>query len=98
MNIQALMKQAQSIQKDMLKAKEEIDSTIFEGKSSFVTVTVNGKKELLKVVIDPSFSFAKEDLEMLEDVLVVAVNDAFRKVDQMTEEKMGKFAHVPGMF
>lgn len=98
MNIQALMKQAQSIQKDMLKAKEEIDSTIFEGKSSFVTVTVNGKKELLKVVIDPSFSFVKEDLEMLEDVLVVAVNDAFRKVDQMTEEKMGKFAHVPGMF
>ena len=46
MNIQALMKQAQSLQKDMMNAKEEIDNTLFTGSNSFVTVKVNGKKKV----------------------------------------------------
>lgn len=98
MNIQALMKQAQTMQKDMMKAKEEVDKMEFIGESSFVSVTVNGKKEVLKVSIKPTSELTSDDIEMLEDILVVAMNDAFRKVDTTTEEKMGKFANIPGLF
>lgn len=89
MNIQAMMKQAQQMQKDMLKAKEEIDKTIFTGESALVHVEVNGKKELISVKIDDSFE--ADDIEILQDMIVVAVNDANAKVDKMTEEKMGRF-------
>lgn len=89
MNIQAMMKQAQQMQKDMLKAKEEIDKTIFNGESALVHVEVNGKKELVSVKIDDSFE--ADDIEILQDMIVVAVNDAITKVNKMTEEKMGKF-------
>lgn len=98
MNIQALMKQAQSLQKDMMKIKEEIDKMEFTGESSFVQVLVNGKKEVLKISINPNMDLTKEDLEMLEDVLVVAINDAFHKVDKVTQEKMSKFGNIPGLF
>lgn len=97
MNIQALMKQAQNMQKDMMKIKEEIDRTEFTGESSFVTVTVNGAKELLKVKINTE-EIAKYEIELLEDMIVVAINDAFAKVDKLTEEKMGKFSNIPGLF
>ena len=98
MNIQAMMKQAQKMQKDMLKAKEEIDNTIFEGKSSFVSVEMKGTKELTKVKIDND-TLDKDEIEMLEDVILVAVNEASKKVDQMTEEKMGKYTSgMPGLF
>lgn len=98
MNIQALMKQAQNLQKDMMKIKEEIDKMEFTGESSFVKVLVNGKKEVFKITINPTIDLSKDDLEMLEDVLVVAINDAFHKVDKVTEEKMGKFGNIPGLF
>ena len=98
MNIQAMMKQAQKMQKDMLKAKEEIDNTIFEGKSSFVSVEMKGTKELTKVKIDND-TLDKDEIEMLEDMILVAVNEASKKVDQMTEEKMGKYTSgMPGLF
>lgn len=98
MNIQAMMKQAQKMQKDMLATKEEIDLMNFEGKSSFVTVTVNGKKELVNIKID-SENLENDDIEMLQDMIVVAVNDAMKKVDAETEKKMGKFTQgMPGLF
>ena len=98
MNIQALMKQAQKMQKDMLSAKDEIDKMIFEGKSSFVSVQVNGKKELINIKIENE-SFDKDDIEMLQDMIVVAVNEAMKKVDEETEQKMGKFTQgMPGLF
>ena len=98
MNIQAMMKQAKKMQKDMLKSKEEIDNTIFDGKSSFVSVEMRGTKELTKVKID-SDSLDKEEIEMLEDMILVAVNEASKKVDKMTEEKMGKYTSgMPGLF
>lgn len=89
MNIQAMMRQAQQMQKEMLKAKEEINNTVFTGESSLVKVEVNGKKEVLKV--DISNEFESDDIEILQDMIVVALNDAFSKVDKMTEEKMSKF-------
>lgn len=99
MNIQALMKQAQSIQKDMMKAKDEVDKTVFYGESSLVKVEVNGKKELLKVTIDKDQELSVDDLEILEDMIVVALNDAFKKVDLEIEKKLGKYTSaMPGLF
>ena len=98
MNMQAMLKQAQKLQKDMLKAQEEVYGMIFEGKSSFVTVKVNGKKELLEVIID-SDGLDKDEIEMLQDMIVVAINDAFKKVDKATEDKLGPYTKgMPGLF
>ena len=97
MNIQALMKQAQSLQKDMMKAKEEIDNTLFTGSNSFVTVKVNGKKKVLDIKIDTD-SVDKDDIEMLQDILMVALNNAFSEVEKVTEQKMSKYANIPGLF
>lgn len=91
MNIQAMMKQAQKLQQDMMKTKSEIDVKIFPGKYSFVEVEVNGKKELIKVTIDKSTKLESDDIEMLQDIIVLAVNDAMKKVDAEIEDKMGKF-------
>lgn len=98
MNIQALMKQAQNMQKDMMKIKEEIDNTNFSASSSLVNVVVNGKKEIVSIKIDREQQIETDEIEMLEDMIMVALNDAFRQVDKMTEEKMGKFNNIPGLF
>lgn len=98
MNIQAMMKQAQKLQKEMIAEKEKIDKMEFEGKSSFVIVKVNGKKEVLNVTIQQE-QLDKEDIEMLEDMIVVALNEAMKKVDDTTEQKMGKYTQgMPGLF
>lgn len=98
MNMQAIMRQAQNLQKDMLKTKEEIDKTTFEAESSFVKVVVNGKKELLDIKIDMDH-IEQEDIEMLQDMILVVVNQAFKKVDDYTEQKMAKYGNMmPGMF
>ena len=83
MNIQALMKQEQTLQKDMMKAKEEIDNMTFTGTSSFVTVTVKGDKTIEKVTINND-DITSDDKEMIEDMLVVAINDAFKQIDKVT--------------
>ena len=99
MNIQALMKQAQSLQKDMQKQEEEIEKTTFEGESSLVKVKVNGRKEILSVEITNKENLEKDDLEILEDMIMVALNSAFNKVDQLREKKMSKYSNMmPGMF
>ena len=98
MNIQAMMKQAQALQKDMLKAKKEIDEKEFVGESSLVKITLLGTKEVKSVKIDSSSELDKEDIEMLEDMIMVAFNDATKKIDAETEKKMGKFANIPGYF
>ena len=93
-----MMKQAQKLQKDMMKAKEEIDNKVFIGKSSFVTVEVKGTKEVQKVKIDAE-QIDKDDIEMLEDMIQVAINDANKQIDEETERKMGKYTKgMPGLF
>ena len=90
-NMNNLMKQAQRMQRQMeeaQKAVEEMEATATAGGGA-VEVTVSGKKELLKVklkeeVVDP------EDVEMLEDLILVAVNDALRKIDEASESSMSK--------
>ena len=99
MNMQALMKQAQKLQKDMMSAKDEIDNTEFEGENGLVKVTVKGTKEVTKVKINSEDTLEKEDIEMLEDMILLAINEANKKVDEMTESKMGKFGNsMPGLF
>ena len=98
MNMQAMMKQAQALQRDMLKAKEEVDNSEFVGESSLVKVTVKGTKEVFKVEIDSSESLDKDEIEMLQDMIVIAVNEANKKVDAALDKKMGKFGNIPGLF
>lgn len=98
MNMQALLKQAQNMQKEMIKAKEEIDNTIFVGENSLIKVAVNGSKEIKSVKINTNEPIEMDEIEMLEDMIMVAINSAFQKVDKLTEEKMGKFSNIPGMF
>lgn len=97
-NMQAILKQAQKMQEEMAKAQEEITNSEFEGTSGggAVKVTVGGDKfvkliELEPDVVDP------EDIEMLADLITAAVNEALRKVDDMTKEKMGAFSGGLGM-
>ena len=98
MNIQAMMKQAQKMQKDMMNAKEEIDKTVFTAKSSFVTVEVMGNKEIKSIKID-SEGLEKDEMEILEDMILVAVNDAMKQIDKETEKELGKYTQgMPGLF
>lgn len=98
MNIQAMMKQAQALQKDMLKAKKEIDEKEFVGESSLVKITLFGSKDIKSVEIDKNSDLTSDDIEMLEDMITVAFKDALKKIDNETEKKMGKFANIPGLF
>ncbi len=98
MNIQAMMKQAQKLQKEMMNEKEQIDKKEFIGKSSFVTATLKGNKELVNIKIDNQ-EFDASDIEMLEDMIVVAINDAMKQIDLETEKSMGKYTKgMPGLF
>ena len=98
MNIQAMMKQAQQLQKKMMDEKKSIDSKVFTGKSSLVTVTMTGDKKVTGVDINMD-SIDSDDKEMLQDMIKLAVNDAITQIDKETEAKMGKYTQgLPGLF
>ena len=88
------MAQAQKMQRDIQKKKEELNQQLFPGKYEFVEVVLNGKKELVSCKIHKE-NLASEDIEMVEDFIVLAVKDALAKVDQEFQSKMGQYA---GMF
>ena len=97
MNIQAMMKQAQKLQKDMMTSKEEIDKTLYTGKSEMVTVEMYGNKQISKIKLNIE-DIDKDDVEILEDMIVIAVNDAMKKIDDDTEKKLGKYTQgMPGL-
>lgn len=99
MNMQSLMAQAQKMQRDITKKKEEIDKTEFEGKSELVIVKVNGKKDVLSINIDKNASLDSDDLEVIEDMIKIALNDAFSKVDAETEKQLGSYGgSLGGLF
>jgi len=93
MNMQSLMQQAQRMQKDILNKKAEVEKKIFTGKSELVEVEVNGKKEVTKVDIKNKESITPEDLEILEDMIMIAINDANTSVDKELEEVMGPYGN-----
>lgn len=92
MNLQDLMRQAQSMQKKMLDSKNKIDSMIFEGKSELVTVKMTGKRRLTEVKIKEDTELEKDDLEILEDMIAIAVNDALTKIEKEINSKLGSQA------
>lgn len=97
MNMQAMLRQAQQMQKDMLKAQEEINNTDFVGQNGLVKVTVSGDKKVKNVEIDKNFEI--DDVDMVQDMIVVAINDAMSQIDKITEQKLGKYTKgVPGLF
>lgn len=98
MNIQAMMKQAQKLQKDMMNEKEKIDKTEYTGSSSFVTVIMMGDKTIKEIKIDND-NLDKEEIEMLQDMLVVAINQAMKQIDEDTNKRLGKYTQgMPGLF
>lgn len=98
MNMQNLMAQAQKMQRDMLKKKEELVSKEFTGKSELVTVVFNGNKELVSIDIKKESSYEPDDVEILEDMLKIAINDALTQVEKASEEIMGDVGGLGGMF
>ena len=97
MNMQVLMRQAKALQDDMMKEKNKIEVMEFEKKNGFVTVKANGKKEIINIKIETD-SLDKDDIEALQDMITIAINSVFNDIDKLTEEKMGRFASIPGLF
>ena len=98
MNIQAMMKQAQKLQKDMMNEKNKIDEMTFTSKNSFVTVNMKGTKEVSNILIDSEL-LEKDDIEMLQDIIMVCVNDCIHQIDVETEKRLGKYTQgMPGLF
>ena len=97
--MQNLMKQAKKMQEEMAKAQEELEETLLEGSSGggMVTVTVTGKKDIESISIKPEV-VDPDDVEMLEDLIIAAINDAYEQADAFAEEKLGKFGNLGGMF
>ena len=100
MNQQVMMRKLMKMKQEMEDTQKELNETEFSASSSnIVTVTVLGTKELVDVKIDEDFEISgPEDIEILQDMIVAACNEAYKKVDQTTEEKMAKYNSLLGGF
>jgi DNA-binding YbaB/EbfC family protein len=101
-NLGKLMKQAQEMQSKMAKVQEELAEREVDATSGggMVTVRMNGRQDLLSVKINPE-AVDPEDVEMLEDLLMAAFNEARRKAEELAQAEMAKVTGgmgVPGMF
>jgi len=101
-NMNNMLKQVQKMQKEMEQAQskiEEIELEVTAGGGA-VTVKVNGKKELLNIAIKPEV-VDPDDVEMLQDLIVAAVNEALRKAEEVASKEMSKITggmNIPGLF
>ena len=98
-NMQGMMKQIQKMQKDMAKAQEDLNAKEFMGTSNgdLVTVTLTGEKKMKDISIKPE-AVDPEDIEMLQDLIILATNDALEKVEVETQATMGKYTKgIPGL-
>jgi DNA-binding YbaB/EbfC family protein len=100
-NMNNMMKQVQKMQQEMEKAQQTIEEKEFTSTAGggVVEATVNGKKEVLKINIDEDV-IDPEDKEMLEDLVVAAVNDALKKADEFSQKEMGRLTgglNIPGL-
>lgn len=95
--MQQLMKQAQKMQEQMAKAQEELEEAEIVGESGgLVKVTVNGKKVVKAISIAPA-AVDPDDVEMLEDLIVAALNNAYEKADKLHDEKLGGLGGAGGL-
>jgi len=104
MNIQQIMKQAQKMQKKMEEIQAEVGKEVVEASAGggMVTVKVNGNQELVEITIEKSV-VDPEDVEMLQDLIIAAVNEGIKKSQELVKEKMsaitgGLGLNLPGMF
>jgi nucleoid-associated protein EbfC len=98
MNIQQMMKQAQQMQERLQKQMTEMRVEASAG-GGMVSVVVNGTKQIQSITIDPEV-VSRDDVEMLQDLIVAALNDAYRKVDDEMQKSMGGMPgglRIPGM-
>ena len=103
-NMGNLMKQAQQFQTRMAKLQEELGQKTVEASAGggMVTVVANGQQEILSITIDPEV-IDPEDVEMLQDLVLAAVNDGLTKAKDMVNEEMGKLTgglnlpNIPGL-
>ncbi|WP_019535729.1 YbaB/EbfC family nucleoid-associated protein [Paenibacillus ginsengihumi] len=101
-NMQQMMKQVKKMQEQMLKTQEELAAKTVEGSAGggVVTVTVNGAKKVTAVVIKPE-AVDPDDVEMLQDLVLTAINDAMTKAEEMAGKEMSKLTgglNIPGLF
>ena len=99
-NMQQLMRQAQKMQQQMLKAQEELDAREYEGTAGggAVSCKVSGKRQLISLTIAPD-AVDPDDVEMLQDMILAAVNDALKKGEETRETEMNKLGGgMGGMF
>ena len=100
--MQAMLRQAQKMQEDMAALQEDLDSREYEIKAGggVVCVKINGKKEILAIDIQPEI-VDPDDIETLSDILVAAVNEAIKRVENTNADEMGKITggmNMPGLF
>jgi nucleoid-associated protein EbfC len=101
MGMANLQRMAQQMQQDMLRVQSELEAATVDGSSGggAVSATVTGKQELVSITIDPS-AVDPDDVEMLQDLVVAAVNDALRASRELAEQKMAAVTgglRIPGM-
>ncbi len=96
-NMNQLMKQAKKMQADMEESQRELQSKEFDASTGggAVYVKVNGSKEIIEIKIDKDV-VDPDDVEMLQDLIMTATNEAMKKVDEATASEMGKY-NIPGM-
>ena len=102
MNQAAMMKQAQKMQQEMLRMQEEQEAKTFTAAAGggMVTATVNGKHEVVSIAINPE-AVDPDDVEMLQDMIIAAVNEAFRAADADAQNNMSKLTgglNLGGLF
>ena len=98
MNMQAMLKQAQQMQKEMMKAKQEIDEKEFTRENEAVSLKMTGNKRIIDFKIRLS-EVGNDDREMIEDMTLIAVNQIIEEIEKETEEKLGQYTKgMPGAF
>ena len=98
MNMQAIMQQAQKMQKDLENKKNELNAKEFNGSSELVDVVFTGNKKLKSVKIKIEGTLDEDDKEALQDMMVIAINDAMGKIDKETEAMLGAYSSLGGLF
>ncbi len=101
-NMNQMMKQVQKMQRDMERTQQELEQRVFEVSAGggAIRVKVSGKKELTEITLDPGI-VDPEDVEMLQDLILVAVNEALKTAEAEISKEMGKVTggmNLPGMF
>lgn len=99
MNLQSIMAQAQKMQKDITKKKQQIDEAEFEGTSEWIKVKFKGDKNLVSLKIIKEGTIEEDDKEILEDMINIAISDAFAKIDKEINDKLGVYSQgLNGLF